>query len=119
MNDFIQIITSATIAGVGSFIIYNSVTLLSKKKSEDTLYEKSHLYAILMEDKRARNESVDDLISNFKLRDRWYDLKGLRFEDKVLLILAGYRIEDAINVYREIGRSNLEVQAHLRSGNIN
>jgi hypothetical protein len=115
-NDLVSFWLPALISGVGGFFIYKSMHAVTNKRSEKQLYQRSHLYAVIMEDKRARGESLDDLLSGFELRDRWYGLKGIKFEDKTLLILAGYTPENAKEAHAENKREELKIQAHLRTG---
>jgi hypothetical protein len=116
MNDLANLWLPAIIAGLGGFLIYKAINVALEQASKKRLYERSHLYAIIMEDKRVRGETLDDLSAGFDLRDRWYGLKGIKFEDKIALILAGYRIESAHEAYASIRREDLKVQAHLRTG---
>lgn len=79
-----------------------------------SLYRKNHLYALIMEDTRLKGGSIDDLAKNFALRDKWVKLKGIPFQRKVLLIEAGYNIQDAVKANKTFTKEELKVQAELR-----
>lgn len=112
----IELWLPSVISGAGAFLIYNTINKIIRSRDNKKLYERSHLYAMIMEDRRVRGETLDDLSTGFQIRDRWYNLKGIKFEDKVLLILAGYRVEEARAAHSKIGHEELKVQAHLRTG---
>lgn len=95
------------------YIIFIIIEHFKNKRKDMVRYQRTLLYSVLLDMRRLQGADIDDIVGAFRVRNSWYNLRGIPFGDKILLIQAGYSIENAKRVYRTIDTETLKVQSHL------
>ena len=89
------------------------VDLMVSRRRENNMEQRSELYVAIQNKSEFFGIDKDDIAGIMKLRDEWSSFKNITHEQKLLLILAGYKIDMSKKVLSGLDMEALRVQVGL------